>query len=87
MANAKALNIRNMKETLINYSGEQKEMDKIWDSFYQMACLGFISQDAWRKFFEQCKGWYVTEDQSEVRDSEHDDKVIWMYTAETEYRA
>ncbi len=87
MANVKALNIKNMKETLINYSGEQKEMDKIWDGFYQMACIGFISQDTWRKFFEQCKGWYVTEDQSEVRDGEHDGKVIWKYTSEAEYRA
>ena len=87
MKNGKALNIKNMKETLINYSGEQKEMDKIWDGFYQMACIGFISHDTWRKFFEQCKGWYVTADQSEVRDGEHDDKVIWKYTSEAEYRA
>ena len=87
MANVKSLNIKNMKETLINYSGNQEEMNKIWDSFYQMCCLDFISRDTWCKFFDQCKGWYVTEDNSEVRDSEHDDKVIWVYTPDAEYRA
>ena len=29
MKNTKALNLKNMKETLINYSGLQEEMDKI----------------------------------------------------------
>lgn len=83
----KALNIKNMKETLVNYSGEQSEFEKIWDNFYQMVCLGFIDRDAWKKFYEQCKGWYITEDQSEVRDSEHDDVLIWQYTAERFYTA
>ena len=30
----KALNLKNMKETIVNYSGDQKEFDKIWDGFY-----------------------------------------------------
>lgn len=76
-----------MKETIINYSGAQYEFDRIWDIFYEMACLGFISAGTWDKFHGECKGWYVTEDQSEVRDSRHNDKVIWKYTAEAEYRA
>ena len=29
----KALNLKNMKETLVNYSGDQKDFDKIWDGF------------------------------------------------------
>ena len=49
--NAKALNLKNMKETIVNYSGNQEEFNKIWDTFYQMSCIGFISQDTWRKFF------------------------------------
>lgn len=87
MKNTKSLSIKNMKETLINYSGEQKELERIWDGFYQMTTLGFISRDAWKKFFEQCKGWYVTEDQSEVRDMENDDALIWRYTSEAMYTA
>lgn len=83
----KALNIKNMKETLINCSGTQDEMDKIWDSFYQMATLGFIDSKAWEKFYNECAGWYITEDQSEVRDSRHEDKVIWTYGGEIAYRA
>ena len=89
MTKAKALNIKNMKETLVNYSGNQKEMDKIWDSFYQMVCIGFISQDTWKKFFDECKGWYIWEGDSRVcvRDSEQDDGIIWEYTGMAEYRA
>lgn len=49
--NTKALNLKNMKETIVNYSGDQEEFNKIWDTFYQMACIDFISQDTWRKFF------------------------------------
>lgn len=41
----KLLNLKNMKETIVNYSGDQKEFDKIWDAFYEMACVGFIDSD------------------------------------------
>ena len=87
MLKAKGLNVKNMKETLVNYSGMQSELEKIWNTFYEMACLGFISDDAWDKFSAQCHGWYVTDDGSEVRDSAHDDKVIWAYTPHAEYQA
>ena len=87
MMKAKALNLKNMKETLVNYSGDQAELEKIWDGLYQMACLGFISQDTWRKFCEECKGWFVTTDGAEVRDSEQGDEVIWTYTGEAEFKA
>ena len=52
-----------------------------------MACLGFITQDTWRKFYEECKGWFVTTDGAEVRDSEQGDAVIWTYTGEAQYKA
>ena len=29
----KLLNLKNMKETIVNYSSDQKEFDKIWDTF------------------------------------------------------
>lgn len=83
----KNLNLKNMKETLINYSECQSEFDKIWHAFYEMACVGFIDQNTWRKFYDQCKGWYVSEDETEIRDSEREDKLVWKYTSESEYKA
>ena len=87
----KALNLKNMKETLVNYSGDQKEFDKIWDAFYQMSCIGFISQDTWRKFFDKCAGWYVDEENACVRDGRHIyngvDSIVWEYRADAEYKA
>lgn len=56
-----------------------------------MACLGFISQDTWRKFFDQCGGWYVDEENACVRDERHIyngvDSIVWEYTADAEYKA
>lgn len=87
----KTLNLKNMKETIVNCSGDQKEFDKIWDAFYMMACINFISQDTWRKFFEQCRGWYIDEENACVRDDQHSDKgddaIVWKYTGEAEYKA
>lgn len=91
MKNAKALNLKNMKEAIVNYSGSREEFDKIWDGFCQMACIGFISRDTLRKFFDQCRGWYVDEDNACVRDDrncpEGVDSVVWAYTLDAEYRA
>ena len=83
----KALNLKNMKETLVNYSGCEEEFEKIWNTFYEMVKMDFIDRDLWVKFYEQCKGWYITKDQGEVRDMDHDDKLIWRYTSEEFYRA
>ena len=91
MKTMKSINLKNMKEAIVNYSGDQKEFDKIWDSFYQMACIGFISQDKWIKFYDQCSGWYVDEENACVRDGRHCQNgvhsVVWEYTADAEYRA
>ena len=91
MKNVKALNLKNMKETIVNYSGDQKEFDTIWDSFYQMACIGFISPDVWEKFSNQCAGWYFDEENACVRDElnchEGVDSIVWAYTPDAEYRA
>jgi len=59
----KALNIKNMKETLVNYSGgDRDEFNRIWDTFRDMANLGFISSDTWNKFFNQTASWVITYD-------------------------
>lgn len=58
MKKTKNLTLKNMKETLVNYSDNQEELDKIWNGFYLMAYLGFINENTWRKFSEQSKEWY-----------------------------
>ena len=88
---SKALNLKNMKETIVNYSGNQEEFNKIWDSFYQMACLGLLSQDTWRKFSDQCCGWYIDEENACVCDDrkcyEGVDSIVWVYVPDAEYKA
>ena len=87
----KLLNLKNMKETIVNYSGDQNEFDKIWDAFYQMACCDFIDSNTWHKFFDQCRGWYVDEENACVRDElnahEGVDSIVWKYTSDAEYKA
>ena len=87
MKNVKALNLKNMKETYVNYSGTQDEMDMIWNGFYRMACIGFISRDTWTKFYDKCKGWYIDENLACVRDSANEDEIVWAYTPDAEYKA
>lgn len=91
MKNCKLLNLKNMKETIVNYSGDQRVFEELWDSFYRMACIGFISQDTWTKFCNQCVGWYVDEKNACVRDgrncSDGVDSIVWEYTPCAEYHA
>ena len=87
----KVLNMKNMKETLVNYSGNQEEFSKIWDMFYDLVCLGFISWETWKKFNEQCRGWYYDEYCNCIRDERQCqdgvDSIVWKYTPDAEYRA
>ena len=89
MKNVKALNLKNMKETIINYSADQNEFNKIWDTFYNMYCVGFISLDTWSKFFEQCHGWYIDDDcvRDDCRCVDGMDVIVWKYTPNAEYKA
>jgi hypothetical protein len=91
MKAVKALNLKNMKETIVNYSETCDEFEKIWDTYYMMTCIGFISQDTWEKFFEQCAGWYVDEENACVRDErncpEGVDSIVWKYNSERKYQA
>ena len=91
MKNGKAVNLKNMKEALVNYSGNQKEFSKIWNEFYGMLCMGFISLETWIKFYKQCNGWYYDEYSDCIRDERHCqdgiDNIVWDCTSESEYRA
>ena len=53
MKNAKALNLKNMKETIVNYSGDQKEFDKIMKLFDYETREGRIEKPAARLFAEK----------------------------------
>ena len=85
----KELNVKNMKETLVNYSGNQVEFSEIWNGFYKLVCFGFISLETWMKFYEQCLGWYYDEEDDCIRDERHCpegvDSIVWEYTPDAEY--
>lgn len=81
----KTLNLKNMKEALINYSGTQEELNKIWDMFHEMEVLGFISPDLWNRFYNACAGWVIEGDK--VIDTRNDDKVVYEYSLGESYRA
>lgn len=57
------LNVKNMKETLVNYcGGDYEEFNNIWESFRCMKLLGFISDRAWNKFFDETHLWRIEGD-------------------------
>ena len=79
----KVLNVDTMKEALINYAHNQEEMDAIWDALYMMRGLDFIDHNTWKKFYEECMGWYFDEENNCVRDchshAAHKDAIVWEY--------
>lgn len=83
----KELNVKSMKEALVNNSITNEEFGEIWDMFWKMTCMGFIPRDEWRKLFNECSGWYVTAATNEVRDAENGDELIWDRNDAVEYRA
>lgn len=90
MEKVKALNLKNMKEALVNDSGDQREMDNIWNTLRHMACMGFISSGTWKKFYEQCAGWYIAPGEDCVRDSNgasREGTIVWEYTSGAVYKA
>lgn len=74
----KTLTVKNMKETLVNYSADQKDFDRIYGTFYEMAFMGFISTSTWVKFNDDVKGWYILDKSSrlEVRDAANSDALV-----------
>lgn len=88
MNKAKALSVKNMKEAIINLSKNPEDFYNIFEAFMKMADMGFIHEKVWKKFYEQCSCWYMTQDCSAVIDDDvGKDEVVWVYNAETEYRA
>lgn len=87
----KPINLKNMKEAIVNNSKNQKEFDKIWNTFFEMFCMDFIDSDTMKEFYEQCEGWYIDDINSCVRDkrncTEGTDSIVWQYTPEAEYKA
>lgn len=82
----KTLNIKNMKETLVNYSsGRQKEMDRIWKALYTMYQCGYITYSTWKDFFSQCRSWYMNEEKNCIQDE--NGEIIWQYEKDKYYRA
>ena len=88
----KTLTFKNMVESYVNFSGDQREMDKIWDAYYQMACVGFIDRDTWDKFSALCHGWFYDEDACAIFDVDDNYlekhgcyKLIWQYVPYAEY--
>lgn len=80
-----ALNVKNMKERLVNYSGNYTDFENIWTTFQQMACMGFITNEEWKRFYDECKSWYIDEESAQVIDG--NGNVIWTYNSETQYKA
>lgn len=89
----KTLTLKNMVETYVNFSGDQRELDKMWDAYYQMACVGFIDNVTWGKFSALCHGWFFDQDDCAILDSSDDNylerhgsyKLIWQYVPYAEY--
>ena len=69
---ARSLNVKQMKETIVNYCGaDQDEFNRIFDSFRMMAVMGFISSETWRKFLEAVDKWTIVGDKLlDMRDDE-----------------
>ena len=82
----KELNVKNMKEALVNNAEDQESMDRIWYNFFDLANLGFIDINVWSEFMDQTKGWYFYEDDMMtcIRDREDGDGIVWEFAGEEE---
>ena len=69
------LNVKNMKET---YKHAKKDMPKVWETFYTMYMMGFITSEEWNKFYDTCKDWYYEEENDWVLDGRGLAVVIFM---------
>lgn len=90
MGNVKELTVKNFKETLVNYSSSNEELEKIYRVFYEMAFMGFVPMETWKEFSDEVRGWYYYEDLTscEIRDRENGDAVIYDYNRSDEpYKA
>lgn len=86
-----ALNVKNMADAMIAFGEDGPGMNKVWQTFYHLYTMGFITRDEWTRFYDKCKGWYVTEEteynfstlspivHKYIRDSERDDEIVYEY--------
>lgn len=57
----KNLTVKNlMKDYAISASTD--DMQFTWRSFYNLYCLGYITDSAWLRFFNECSHWYYNEE-------------------------
>ena len=57
-----SLNLKNMKKRYFQSNADEN----VWNAFYKMYAMGFISMEVWNKFFEACKDWVWDEDKNAV---------------------
>lgn len=57
-----SLNLKNMKKIYFQSNADED----VWNTFYKMCSMGFISMEVWNKFFEACKDWVWDEDKNAV---------------------
>ena len=84
---AKALNLKNMTEDFVNFTGSNEEMKTLWKAFCLLERAGYISLETWIKFFNRCAGWHVSKDGTRVLDSRNDNSLVWEYTPDDTFRA
>ena len=65
-----------MKDYAISASTE--DMESTWLCFYNLCCLGYITDRTWLKFFNECSHWYYNEEKKCVCTFE-DNKVTVEY--------
>lgn len=82
----KYVSVKAMKEAYVNYTGDQEEMNKLYDSLHVVACAGLIGSNVWAKFSEDVAGWYYDDEFGAVVD-DRTDEVIWCYNPHKEYKA
>ena len=66
------MSVKKMVETYVRFECSEET----WNMFYMMHMHDLISYDNWKKFYEKCKGWYVTEDG--IHDVDNDDKLVYI---------
>ena len=82
----KYVSVKALKEAYVNYTGDQEEMNKLYDAIYTVACAGLIDSNVWKKFNEDVAGWFYDDELGAVVD-DRTDKVIWFYNPYAIYTA
>ena len=65
------MSVKKMVETYVQFECSEET----WNMLYMMCCHGLISDDNWKKFYDKCKGWYITD--TGIHDSESNDKLVY----------